>query len=251
MSLSDDERCDKRDRARSRVGEHVRYLRQPAQLSVWFQPIEAAAPRSKLVAVSRVSHENQRRNGNLDDQERELLAELARRGHEVVCSYAYVGSGKYPDLGPAVSAARQTGAVGLAFITPDRAIRPSSYDRKDNPNAKLQNWDVRAYLSTSLPVYVLHLDSTQAEHHARHTRRGQRQKGRKGGRPPKNRPGYKRDRRRVMLPFALRLHAEGKSLNQIVSETEARENKVPRSTASRWINLGRQSGRGAGRSDQR
>ena len=59
---------------------------------------------------------------------------------------------------------------------------------------------------------------------------GQQVKGRKGGRPRTERPGYKKERRVLKQPEAIRLRVLGKSIREI-----ARTLNIPISTLHRWV----------------
>ncbi|MCP4610307.1 MAG: helix-turn-helix domain-containing protein [Planctomycetes bacterium] len=59
---------------------------------------------------------------------------------------------------------------------------------------------------------------------------GRQAKGNKGGRPKKNKPGYKKQIRLEKLPCVLRLHNKDMSLGKIAAKTD-----IPKPTVWYWI----------------
>jgi hypothetical protein len=164
----------------------------------------------KVVLVARVSTSEQQRNGNLDESMARLWDEAEQRGCVVIYEYAYVGSGKYPALLPAVEAALADDAV-LVFETVDRAIRPLNFHPIKNPNAPLLADDLQRLkkLTRGVPLFTIgEPDASPGENRGSQTTRGQRAKGNRGGRPRKavTNPGSRKAFRAKWLPLVLELH---------------------------------------------
>jgi Homeodomain-like domain len=189
----------------------------------------------KVVIWCRVSHHTQDHNGNLNDQEQNLRDELTRMGAIVCDIVREVGPGWRGDgLNRAAAIARKHGAKLVAEST-CRLIRPFDYHSSKNPDAQAREHDLlclKARTEGVVLVTLLHPDASPAEERAYQTRRGQEAKGRKGGRPAKQPPGYTIDRFREMLPIVLRLREGGATIRKIAEETG-----VPRSTVCDWLGM--------------
>lgn len=212
---------------------------QPGKASKYISPIEAIQPGDRVVLWLRVS--TQWQEANLDDQEANLRRVVEERGATVVAVVRYVGSSCGGEraredlldrLADAAELARQHGAKLLAEST-NRFVRPTWYDSK-LPKAQATELDLRdLQWATKDVVLVTHLhpDATPKQERAYHTARGQREKDRKGGRPPSPpKAGYKKLRRDELLPYVVGWHEDGLTLGQI-----AKKAGLPRSTVQDWI----------------
>ncbi len=186
-----------------------------------------------VVLYCRVSRCVQRRRGNLADQEQTLREIVERLGGHVVAVVSFVGSGQDSSmLARAAALAKQHAAVIVAETT-DRLIRHPAYHSDENWKVQARDIDLQdvKYWADSVPVLTaLHPDATPEEARSSQTMRGQRVKGRKGGRPKLSKPGYKKTRRQRLLPIVQSMRREGASLGQIAVTVG-----VPRSTVQEWV----------------
>jgi DNA invertase Pin-like site-specific DNA recombinase len=224
-----------RPRAKRRLA--VRRL-EPGTASNYIRHLPAllkAGLVSCVVLYCRVSGWAQFRRGNAEDQEAYLRQLLEPLGIEVVEVFKEVGPGWdlcRSQISEAIASARKHGAVVLAE-SPDRFLRSEHFHSKENQDAlpteaqfeELGRLADGVVLATYLPP-----DATPAEVRSYQRKRGQQIKNRKGGRPPKEQPGYKTRRREEWLPTVLRLHAKGMSQRGIHRRT-----KVARTTIQRWL----------------
>ena len=124
----------------------------------------------------------------------------------------------------------------IVAITTDRLIRHADFKSKGteyerNARANTEDLDdLKRYADGVELVTLVDPDAPMADCMALHKEIGQQVKGRKGGRPRKNPPGYKKERRLRDQPEAVRLRAEGKSIREI-----AHILGVPVSTVHRWL----------------
>ena len=121
----------------------------------------------------------------------------------------------------------------LVFESTDRAIRHPDYHSRANPNAQARDVDLEELRqwTDGVPLFtLLPPNATSGEVRAYQTKRGQATKGRKGGRPRKNPPGYKKQRRQKLLRRVLKLRRNGASYRKI-----ARECGVPTTTLHAWV----------------
>lgn len=190
-------------------------------------------PGDKVVLCLRVSQRSQFHNRNLDDHEANLRRVARRLGAVVVDVVRYVGSGWDPFwLGKAAAIARQHGASLLAETT-DRLIRHPAYHSQDNPDAQARDSDLREMQDFTDGVLVLtdlHPDASPSKVRSYQRKRGQWAKHQRGGRPKNNKAGYKKERRKAVLPRVLEMRRRGATLGDIVALA-----KVPKMTASDWI----------------
>ena len=195
-----------------------------------------------IVLYARESGRTQDCRGNLANQGKNLLAAVTARGRAIVGRlHGEVSSGWiHPDhfrlrFERAITEAKRLNAILLAEST-DRFIRPESY-RSDT------RWDawptvdeferLKEMADGVILATLLHPDTPPAEVRAYQTSRGQQQKGRKGGRPKSNRPGYKKARRLELQPQVLRLRQQGCPI-EIIGELTG----LPKATISTWISRG-------------
>jgi DNA invertase Pin-like site-specific DNA recombinase len=178
----------------------------------------------------RVSGGTQAKNENPRDQERNLRRQLAERG--ILVGDVNHSTGSSWKLSTLIAAAEKASRRGRTLVaeSTDRFIRPPDFHAKRRWNAQA-NGDDLSWLIYSVPAELAtlsHPDEPPARVRSRQTKRGQSEKGRKGGRPTK--PGHKKRRRQRLRPIALKLHREGYSYRRIASRL-----RVPFSTISRWI----------------
>lgn len=208
-----------------------RRLEHRGRASDYISPIETMQPGDRVMLCCRVTTQGQ--EANLKDQEANLRSVAVGCGAKVVEVFTHVGTGYDTDwLWRAAEAARKHGAKLLAESA-NRLIRHPCYDSKSWPDAQAREsdlWELRQATEGITLVTHLHPDATPGEERAYHTKRGQREKGRKGGRPTKQKPGDKKRRRDELLPRVLRLHERGATLGDIAARTG-----VPRSTVQDWI----------------
>ena len=187
----------------------------------------------RIVLACRVSTEAQRKNGNLADQEARLRKVAESFGAIVVDVVRHCGSGADPYwIARPVAIAQPQGALLLAEST-DRLIRHAGYDSKTNPDAqarKTELEDLKQWADGVPLVTVIAPDAPPTLARSHQSRRGQSAKWRKGGRPPKVQPGWKKLRREQKQPLAIEMRREGKSIRQI-----AKALNVPCSTVQGWI----------------
>lgn len=181
--------------------------------STYIQSIETITPGTPVLLVCRVSHGGQNATGNNGDQEAAMRLAVEKRGGNVIGVEAFVG--RAPDAeawlyGVANKAAR-AGAVLLAEST-SRFTRPHRYLPKHRPHLVAGANELRnlRLICGAVPlVTVLPPDASWKEERAYQSKRGQRQKNMKGGRPANLNPGYKKRRREKLLPEVWRLWEEG------------------------------------------
>lgn len=187
----------------------------------------------RIVLACRVSQGDQELKGNLDDQESNLREIVEKHGGIVVDAVKHLGKGWDTYwLRKVVRLARKHNAKVLAE-TSARLIRHRIYHPNDNPD-KEPTWnDLERMKSALQDVEVMtfvHPDATLAEIKGFETKRGQEQKGNKGGRPRKAAPGSIKERRLKLRPTARRLRREGFSLGKIAAQLD-----VPKPTIQGWL----------------
>jgi hypothetical protein len=214
----------------------------------------AVQPRADYVIACRVSRRQQAKRGNLLAQSIKLREAIEAGGGNVVGTCYHVGSGQDPSWleWPAEKAA-EFGAT-LVAATTDRLVRsrwyraaslycgrrkPGSLGGADNTRARhcrAQEEDLRRlheYTTGKFGVpLATYLDPDAEADDCRSllSTWGREVKGKKGGRPGANPPGYKKRRRLDHQPWVLRLRRDGMSLGQIAQLTG-----VPKPTVQRWV----------------
>ena len=213
-------------------GPHY-YYSPPGKASNYIAPVSVIQPGDKMVIYCRVSEHTQNHNGNLNDQELNLRNELAKLGAIIVGVVRREKSGwdcKW--LAEAVEKARAHGAKLVAETT-SRFIRNPDYHSKNAPDAQATKEDLQGlavWTDGVTLVTLLHPDASAGEERSYQTRRGQDAKGKKGGRPRKQLPGRKKERRRELIQQVLTLDRKGWSRRAIASRIS-----VPKSTIQDWI----------------
>lgn len=183
----------------------------------------------------RVSSSVQNAKGNNADQEAELRAAVEARGGTVAGATTYVGVAygtKYEaKLYKAATCAAHAGAVLLAEST-SRFTRHPDYNPKD-PKPRMPGEDELRnlrFLGGDVTLVTMHdPNATNEEERGHQSARGQRQKGNKGGRPPKPRPGYKKRRKPMMLSKVFWFtFVAGLSVRETAAKLEVSPNQIQR-----------------------
>jgi len=185
------------------------------------------------ILCCRVSGHTQHHNGNLDGQAADLRRVAEQSGATVIDRQHHVGSGTDPYwLAPAVALAKEQGAKLLAECT-DRFIRHPAYHSNDNPDAQARDEELKdlAWWAGGVTlVTLLHPDASPPEVRSHQRKRGQRAKGRKGGRPKVNKPGYKKQRRRLNMSKVFWMSTVGFSVRKIAELLKQHPTQI-----QRWI----------------
>jgi DNA invertase Pin-like site-specific DNA recombinase len=172
-----------------------------------------------------VSGRSQRQRHNLENQRDGLREEVERRGGIVIAKFREVVSGwdsDRPVLAAAIEKAKESGAILLAESA-DRFIRSKDFHTRKNPGAlpsvaefeELKRITAGVVLCTLLPP-----DTPWRQVRGHQSRRGQRAKARKGGRPPERKWG---ERRLARIDLARKMRDEGLSYQQIADSLNARD----------------------------
>ena len=136
-------------------------------------------------------------------------------GVNVIDVVRCVGSGTdHFWLAPAVEKARRYNAKLFAEST-DRLIRHPAYHSKRNPDAQAREPDLQDLQFCTKGVTLvtdLHPDASPQEVRSYQRKRGQRLKGKRGGRPRKRKW---KERRQALQPLAQELRDAGLSCQQI------------------------------------
>lgn len=189
---------------------------RPSELIHFLEDLQSVVA---VVLYLRVSSHKQNWKGNLDSQEKNLRELMDSMGIEVVAVFRAEAFGWDCDrreLEEACRVAKEHGAIVLAETT-DRFVRPRSYHSEKNPDAQPTPNNIDDLRISAQGVTLathLHPDAPPAEVRAYQTRRGQRTKGRKGGRP-KSRPGYKKEERMINLLKVRWMTIAGMSVREI------------------------------------
>ena len=145
----------------------------------------------------------------------------------------HIGSGTDPSwLRQAAEIAKHEDAVLLAEST-SRFIRSQQYHSAKRPDAQPSDADLqhlRECTGGVRLVTVLPPDATPQQERAFATKRGQVAKARKGGRPRKSKPGYKKLRRERELSRVHQLRHCGATITEIHIRTG-----IPRMTIFDWL----------------
>ena len=210
--------------------------------SIYIRSFGAIQPGDKVVLWLRVSSGLQNASGSNTDQKVELRAVVEARGATVVAVVRFTGPAKEAeaDLFEASKSAAEAGAMLLAEST-SRFARHPNYHPKHRPHLVpgLQELSDLSWVCGDVPLVTLHdPDITWRDERALQSKRGQRQKGNRGGRPTKRTPGYKKRRRERLLPEVRRLMREGMSYRAIARTLETDERNV-----RRWVRRFSRDGR--------
>lgn len=190
----------------------------------------------RVVLYCRVSTRQQNHTGNLDAQERYLRAEMAVRGATVVEAVHHVGAGVYALLVGRAAAIAKPQKAKIVAVTTDRLVRNENFvstglNCQRNARATIGELHILTEAANGVELVTLvPPNASLAKCLGVQKKVGQMLKRRKGGRPKKTKPGYKKQRRDSTKPEAVRLRLEGKSIREI-----ARILDVPASTVHRWV----------------
>lgn len=182
----------------------VRCPRQSQSPSTIINRIETIRPGTLVVLWCRVSSGLQNVSGNNADQEADLRAAVEARGGIIVDLVAHAGRIVDAEavLYRAANLAAQHGAVLLAEST-SRFIRHPRYHPKLRPHlmpTSVGLLELRWVCGDVPLVTLLDPDATWQQERAHQSKRGQRRKGKPGGRPAQTRPGDKKAFRLRSLP---------------------------------------------------
>lgn len=190
----------------------------------------------KVVLCCRVSRRAQNRTGNLANQLANLEFIAASAGCVVVEKFCHVGSGNDPFwLIEVTEFALAHGAALLAEAT-DRFIRNQYYHSNTFPDAQATKGELETlqwHTEGITLMTVLPPDASPKEVKSYQRKRGQMQKGRKGGRTKK--------RKQRIYPLetkakGIRMHDHGFSYQDVADFlTEHTKDLVPRSTVQGWV----------------
>ena len=209
--------------ARRRVETH-------GQASKYIQHAEDALNDGDLVFICcRISRRSQ---DTLATQELACLHGAVQFGASVIDVATHVGSGFDPSwLTPIAAQAERLGAK-LLVTEVTRFIRHPGYGPRDqSAQARESELDDLKFQTLGVPlVTLLHPDASSYECRAFQTRLGKDAKGKRGGRPRKRTPGYKKRLREQKKPQAIEMRLGGASLNEI-----SRALNVQRSTVQGWV----------------
>jgi DNA invertase Pin-like site-specific DNA recombinase len=215
--------------------------RTPAKASNFIQHLEALArerPGLTAVVYCRVSERFQHHTGNLDDQQAAVLRELARLGIPVIAVYPSVESGwqladcpERQRLTDAAEHAREVGAV-LVAETLSRFIRAVNWTTQNQDAVPVQEEyeQLLAITGGVTLATIFHPDTPPRVERSHQTRRGQRAKGRKGGRPAGKKRKQKANWPMPVKLEANRLRRQGISIGRI-----AKRLGVPKPTVQYWL----------------
>lgn len=201
----------------------------------FIQHIDQLTTKTNVVLHCRSSREQQKYKGNLDDQVKSCTDEIVRRKLPIYFTQAVVCSGWKPEeyIPSIVQKAKECNGVIVAE-TIDRLMRPMDYHSVTNPEAFLNDWMLGKLekLLDGVPTFTLqNPNATPGENRSQQTKRGQKEKGNKGGRP------MRRDNfRKVWIPWILDLHESGLSIREIQKQLEFMSQElIPIPTIHRWL----------------
>lgn len=198
----------------------------PGKASDWIRHAEGLPSGTKVVVYCRVSSTPQQSAGNLKEQLSEVLAIAKGLGLVVVATYMEACSGWVRNreaLEFTAARAKVEGAKLLADSV-DRYIRNEHFNSETNWEVQPTVAEFRCLAEETLGLELhscLSPDATPREVRSHQTRRGQKAKGKRGGRPLS---------RKGKLERAKQLSAEGQTNAEI-----ARLLGVHRSTVGRWL----------------
>lgn len=210
---------------------------------IHFKKLLASNHFIKLVLYCRVSRCWQKKKGNLREQKKYLKKWISYYEKKygvkiiVVAIFVEVASGWSNDRKQLVMAAKKAKshrAILLAEST-CRFIRSRNYHPFLNsdilPTISEYESLVKATKGVKLAT-IMPPNTPWKKVKAYHTKRGQRSKNRRGGRPVIKNSGYKKQCRLDNLKPVLRLHSKSLSLGNISKKTG-----IPKSTVADWIRI--------------
>ncbi len=182
----------------------------------------------------RVTTDKQADNGDLDDLLIELREAVESSGANVVGEKGHIGPGE--DSEWLEEAGDWAGKAIIISTDLSRLKRhPDAYKHKRNYDLQPRLVDLeelRKHTKEARIVTLVDPTAKPSEVWAERSKRGQRRKGRKGGRPEVKSAGYKKRRKNKLLPTVLEMLKQGKKPAQI-----ARILGRADSTVRDWISL--------------
>ncbi len=200
--------------------------------STYIQSMDEIKPGTKVWLWCRVSSGLQDANGNNADQEVELLTAVEGLGGIVVGVTAHAGkvSEAEAQLCKVANMASRSDAVLLAEST-SRFVRHPNYHPKLRPHlvagANILR-DLCWVCGDVTLVTMLDPDAKWQDERAHQSKRGQLQKGNRGGRPTKPIPGYKKRCQGLMLSKVFWLSKTGFSVRDIAAMLKQHTTQIQR-----------------------
>ncbi|MGD8785920.1 MAG: recombinase family protein [Phycisphaerales bacterium] len=233
----------KKSSARRRIELKYGKKSKPAKASNYLHHLKTyykKHPDIEAIICCRVSACIQERSGNLDTQEKVLRKILKKHNIPIVECYREVSSGWIldEDRGALVKAVKETkkhrGKKNIVIVatSSDRFLRNEYFTTK-NPDIlpTVAEFEELKKLTCDVPLAtLLHPDMSPKKARGYQSKWGQKVKGNKGGRPKKNKPGYKKQRRIKKLYRVLRFHNKGMSFGKIATLTG-----IPKPTVWYWV----------------
>jgi hypothetical protein len=162
-----------------------------------------------------------------------LRAAIEAQGGIVVDTISYEGSGCDPIwIGRAAKIAKSKGATLLAETT-DRFVRSPYYHSKRFPDARARETELQelVYWADGVPMMtLLHPDASFSDVRSAQTKRGQQEKGERGGRPQRTPRRKTKQIRNAVLRKAIELWLEGESFRSIGNHVG-----IPHRTIGDWM----------------
>jgi hypothetical protein len=239
MKRQSEKRLGAKRRRRSTIVESVE---KPGKASKYIRRFEELQPGDRVLICSTVS--TPRQESHLIDVRKKLARHVKAVGAKVVGVSVYIGP-RYDPTWIAtnenskgvttLAKARRRKADVLLFESPDRAIRHPQFlfnvPGFNDLQATEGQLKALAKFACDIPIMTLiDPDAIPDQVESYRVRRGQREKGRTGGRPRKVLPGFKKRRKDELRPIARRLGRRGLSHRVIASEIG-----VPARTVGNWL----------------
>ncbi len=156
--------------------------------------------------------------------------------HQCVClgyEHDYRSESWVVEILAARKKALKLGATHLLMETVSRGVRSPLFNPKRGSFPRPTERQLKALQDLADPLILvtdLHPSATSSDEAGYRSKRGQRIKKRKGGRPNTQPAGYKKELRLKQKPQVLKLHRRGLPQREI-----ARRLELPRTTIQRWI----------------
>lgn len=188
----------------------------------------------KVILYLRVSRCQQRKNGNLADQERYLkriIRYYEKKYHikiEIVAVIKETASGWSYDkieLEKATIVADEYDAIVVLAESSDRFVRSRFYHSHKNPDVLPNVREYEALKRESGGVVLATIVSPNKSSKSYQTKRGMHSKNKLGGRPCKKYAGYKKETRDKWRPVAQRLHSTYGSVAKVQRILEQKTGK--------------------------
>lgn len=200
-------------------------------------------PDALIIIYIRVSTHCQKYKYNLDTHETVMRKKLKKYKNSIVGIFPEVSSGWILNedrwnLVKAVIKAKKFSKNGkkvvIATTSTDRFLRNEWWTPQNNILPTEKDFDMLRNLTCNIPLATL-IDPDKPQNgngvRSLQTKWGQKIKGKKGGRPKINKPGYKKQLRLKKLAIVRQLWREGKTLAQIAFQIP----EVPKVTLWYWL----------------